>query len=222
MNVPESLEYHLAQARVVARYANIKPDAAQDWFDRTEKKASPSIKPAFQYGRALVHLDNREFDQAKPILMALHQQDNNNHFYIDALADLYIALKQPEKASEMLSKALKSAPNNPVLMINYANTLLAQEKTEQSIRVLQRYSHEYPNDVNGWHLLSEAYIKLGRSDEDLAARAEILALKANWNKAIQYYTQASQLAELGSLRQARYDARIDQFMIQRDRFMALQ
>lgn len=76
--------------------------------------------------------------------------------------------------------------------------------------------------MNGWHLLSEASIHLGRSDEDLAARAEILALKANWNKAIQYYTQASQLAELGSLKQARYDARIDQLMVQRDRFMALQ
>ena len=222
VNVPESLEYHLAQARVVARYANIKPEAALDWFNRNEKKSSSSIKAAFQYGRALVHLDNRKFDRAKPILIALHQQDKSNHFYMDALADLYIALKQPETAAVMLKQALKSAPSNPVLMINYANVLLSQDKIEQGVRVLQRYSHEYPNDVNGWHLLSEAYIKLGQSDEDLAARAEILALKANWGKAIQYYTQASQLTEFGSLKQARYDARIDQLMIQRDRFMALQ
>ncbi len=47
-------------------------------------------------------------------------------------------------------------------------------------------------------------------------------LRANWNKAIQYYSEASKMAELGSLEQARYDARIDQLMIQRDRFMALQ
>ena len=65
-------------------------------------------------------------------------------------------------------------------------------------------------------------IALGNSDEDLASRAEILALRANWNKAIQYYSEASKIAELGSLKQARYDARIDQLMIQRDRFMALQ
>ncbi|ANS84792.1 Putative beta-barrel assembly-enhancing protease [Vibrio scophthalmi] len=222
VRVPESFDYHLAKARIVARYANIKPESALDWFNRTEKKSSPAIKATFQYGRALVLLDERKFDQAQPILEALYKQDKNNHFYLDALADLYIGLNQPQKAVDMLSKALEAAPSNPVLMINYANTLLAQEKTEQAVRVLQRYSHDNPNDINGWHLLSDAYTKLGQSDEELAARAEILALKANWNKAIQYYTQASQLAELGSLKQARYDARIDQLMIQRDRFMALQ
>ncbi len=71
-------------------------------------------------------------------------------------------------------------------------------------------------------MLSEANIKLGNSAEDLAARAEILALNAQWDKSIQLYSQASQLAELGSLKQARYDARIDQLLVQRDRFMALQ
>ena len=108
------------------------------------------------------------------------------------------------------------------MTINYANVLIKQERNQDAVRVLQRYTHDNPNDVNGWHLLSEANIHLGNSGEDLAARAEILALKANWNKAIQYYTQASQLAELGSLKQARYDARIDQLMVQRERFLALQ
>jgi predicted Zn-dependent protease len=138
------------------------------------------------------------------------------------MSDLYIAMKQPEKAEQMLKRSLKSAPNNAVLTINYANGLMEQDKNEEAIKVLQRYTHDNPKDVNGWHLLSEANIHLGVSDEDLAARAEILALKANWNKAIQYYTQASQIAELGSLKQARYDARIDQLMVQRDRFFALQ
>lgn len=220
--VSASLGYNLARARVVARYAGIKSDAALDWLSRREEKAPQSIKPAMQYGQALVYLDNNQLDKAAPILEQLHQMDDNNRFYLDALSDLYIAQKQPQKASSMLEKALKSEPNNPVLMINYANSLLAQDKFEQAIRVLQRYTHDNSNDVNGWHLMSETSIKMGDSQGDLAARAEILALKANWNKAIQYYTQASQMAELGSLEQARYDARIDQLLVQRDRFMALQ
>lgn len=220
--VATSLNYHLARSRIVARYAGIKSDAAIDWFDRKESKAESNIKPAMQYGRALVYLDNQQLDKAAPILEKLRKQDSNNRFYLDALSDLYIAQNKPEKASKMLEHALKSEPNNPVLMINYANSLLVQEKYQQAIRILQRYTHENGNDVNGWHLLSEANIKLGNSQEDLAARAEILALKANWSKAIQYYTQAGQMAELGSLEQARYDARIDQLMVQRDRFMALQ
>lgn len=220
--VQPSLDYNLARARIVARYAGIQAKAAQDWFERTEKKADPSIKVAFQYGKALVHLDNNELEQADKILQELLSRDRNNHFYLDAMSDLYIAQKKPELAQSMLEKAMAATPNNAVITINYANVLIKREKNEEAIRVLQRYTHDYPNDVNGWHLLSEANIHLGRSDEDLAARAEILALKANWNKAIQYYTQASQLAELGSLKQARYDARIDQLMVQRERFLALQ
>ncbi|KHT45710.1 tetratricopeptide repeat protein [Vibrio sinaloensis] len=220
--VQPSLDYNLARARIVARYAGIQAKAAQDWFERTEKKADPSIKVAFQYGKALVHLDNNELEEADKILQELLSRDRNNHFYLDAMSDLYIAQKKPELAQSMLEKAMAATPNNAVITINYANVLIKREKNEEAIRVLQRYTHDYPNDVNGWHLLSEANIHLGRSDEDLAARAEILALKANWNKAIQYYTQASQLAELGSLKQARYDARIDQLLVQRERFLALQ
>ena len=125
-------------------------------------------------------------------------------------------------AIKELKSALVRQPNNSVLTINYANALIENEELQEAVRVLQRYTHDNPNDTNGWHLLSKVNINLGNSDEDLAARAEILALQANWNKAIQYYTQASQIAELGSLKQARYDARIDQLMIQRERFLSLQ
>ncbi len=100
--------------------------------------------------------------------------------------------------------------------------MIEAKDNQKAVRVLQRYTHDNPNDLNGWHLLSQANAHLGNNAEDLAARAEILALKADWNKAIQYYTQASKIADLGSLEQARYDARIDQLMAQRDRFMALQ
>ena len=221
-HISSSLEYHLARARVIARYAGIDAKSSLDWFDRTEKKAQADLKPAFQYGRALVYLDNKELDKAAAILQPMAKKDPNNHFYIDALSDLYLAQDQMAKAETMLVNALKASPQNPVMTINYANVLIKQERNQDAVRVLQRYTHDNPNDLNGWHLLSEANIHLGNSGEDLAARAEILALKANWNKAIQYYTQASQLAELGSLQQARYDARIDQLMVQRDRFLALQ
>ncbi|MGC9492687.1 beta-barrel assembly-enhancing protease [Vibrio genomosp. F10] len=222
MRIQPSLDYQLARARIVARYAGIEGKAAMDWLERSEKKVGKDIAPAFQYGKALVHLDNKELELADALLHNLIKLEPSNNFYLDALSDLYIAQKQPEKAIAMLSKALQSKPNNPVLTINYANALFEQDNHLEAIRVLQRYTHNFSDDVNGWHLLSEANIALGESADDLAARAEILALKANWNKAIQFYTQASQLVDLGSLKQARFDARIDQLMIQRDRFLSLQ
>lgn len=217
-----SLNYHLARSRIVARYAGIDSDAALDWFNRTQKKAEPSLHPAFEYGKALVYVDTKQYAKAEPLLDALLKSDPYNGFYLDAVSDLYLATDRPEKAQALLSSALKQKPNNAVLTINYANAMMKEEKYADAIRTLQRYTHDNPNDSNGWQLLSEANIRLGNSAEDLAARAEIFALKANWNKAIQFYTQASQLAKLGSLEQARYDARIDQLMVQRDRFLSLQ
>ncbi|OXX47792.1 hypothetical protein B9J85_03305 [Vibrio sp. V11_P1A41T118] len=222
MRLQPSLDYHLARSRIVARYAGIDNEAALDWFKRAEKKENAALIPAFQYGNALVYLDSKQLEKSQAILSKLVAQDPTNNFYLDAMADLYIDLNQADKAQTLLEKALKQKPNNPTLTINYANSLLKQDKLSDAIRVLQRYTHDNPNDPNGWHLLSEASISIGNSQEDLAARAELLALKANWNKAIQYYTQASQLAKLGSLEQARYDARIDQLMVQRDRFLSLQ
>ncbi|KFA97237.1 beta-barrel assembly-enhancing protease [Vibrio sp. ER1A] len=222
LRVQPSINYHLARARIVARYAGIKSASAMDWFERTARKAGPKIQDSFEYGKALVYLDTNKLDDAEAILDKLLKKDPNNNFYLDAASDLYIAQKQPEKAAELMKEVLTVKPNNPVITINYANALLKGEKYKDAIQVLQRYTHEHPNDTNGWHLLSEANIKLGNSAEDLAARAEILALNAQWDKSIQLYSQASQLAELGSLKQARYDARIDQLLVQRDRFMALQ
>ncbi|MGR5235576.1 beta-barrel assembly-enhancing protease [Vibrio alfacsensis] len=222
LRIIPSIDYHLTRARIVARYANIDAQAALGWFERTQKKATADIIPSFEYGRALVHLDNKRLDQAEPILNKLLKHDPGNTFYLDAMTDLYIAKKQPQKALDMLSKALKHNPQNAVLTINYANAMIEANKNQEAIRVLQRYTHDNPEDSNGWHLLAKSNQALGHDDEELAARAEILALRANWNKAIQYYGEASKIAELGSLQQARYDARIDQLMIQRDRFMALQ
>ncbi len=218
-----SIDYHLSRARIVARYAGIEKKAALDWFDRTEKKRSTPeiVKPSFQYGRALVYLDENKPQEAEEILVKLKKQDPYNNFYLDALSDAYIALKQPEKAQALLEQSLRLKPNNAVLTINLANVHIRQEKYNEALKILQRYTHEHPNDTIGWNLLSEANTHLGNSAEELAARAEILALRANWNKAIQYYTQASQLAPLGSLQQARFDARIDQLMVQRERFLSL-
>lgn len=222
MRIMPSIDYHLTRARIVARYANIDGQAAMSWFERTQKKASPDIAASFDYGRALVHLDNKRLSEAEPLLTKLLQQDPGNPFYLDAMSDLYIEKKEPQKAVDMLTNALKRNPQNTVLTINYANALLEANKFEDAVRLLQRYTHDYPEDINGWHLLAKGNHDLGINDEELAARAEILALQANWNKAIQLYTEASKIADLGSLQQARYDARIDQLMIQRDRFMALQ
>lgn len=99
--------------------------------------------------------------------------------------------------------------------------LIEANRNKEAINILQRYTHANPDQTVGWSLLADANGHLANEAEQLAAQAELFALRANWNKAISNYTRASQLAKLGSLEQARYDARIDQLRLEQQRFAAL-
>ena len=62
----------------------------------------------------------------------------------------------------------------------------------------------------------------GLRDEELSARAESLALTGRLDQAIGLLSNASSLQKLGSLKQARYDARIDQLRQLQQRFRQYQ
>ncbi|WP_077334193.1 beta-barrel assembly-enhancing protease [Vibrio ruber] len=222
LNLPYAKDYQLARVRVVVRYTGIDDKAALDWLQRQRKKNAPVIQAACDYGMALVYLDNKQYDKAAPILERLLKADPQNNFYLDATSDLYIGQDKPKQAIQLLAQALKQSPHNSVLTINYANALMAAKQYQRAVQTLQRYTHNHPEDSNGWSILSQASNHMGNQQEEYAARAELFALKADWDQAIQYYTRASQLAKLGSLEQARYDARIDQLITQREQFLALQ
>ncbi|MEG2043368.1 MAG: hypothetical protein RR068_19960, partial [Hafnia sp.] len=61
-----------------------------------------------------------------------------------------------------------------------------------------------------WDILAQASAAQGIRDEELSARAESLALVGQLDQAIGLLSNASALMPVGSLKQARYDARIDQ------------
>ena len=123
---------------------------------------------------------------------------------------------------DILVNAQKNNPDSSVLRINLANAYIEAGKYQQSIQILNRYTYDHPDDTNGWALLAKSYAKLGNRAAELASFGELLALRAQWDKAINNYMQAAQMAKLGSMEQARYDARIDQLRFQRQEFKALQ
>lgn len=217
-----ALYFQLARARVVVRYSGLNEVNTLDWLARQKKAKQIELEPAFEYGEALVHLNANRTKKAESILEKLLKSDPSNHFYLDAISDVYIAEKKFDQAALTLNNALQQSPKNSVLTANLANILVQKQDYAEATKILRRYTHENPSSSIGWQLLAESSAHQGNEDEELASRAELFALKADWDKAIQFYTQASQLTELGSLTQARYDARIDQLLIQREHFFALQ
>lgn len=222
VRLPPSEDYLLARSRIVARNAGLSDTSALNWLNRELKKVPPNRRKELNYGKALIYLDNGKYQLAHQILDPLLAGEPNNLFFIDAATDLDLNQKHFDRAISRLTNALKTSPESNVLRLNLANIYLESGQYQKSIQILNRYSYDHPNDINGWTLLAQNYAKIGDRSAELAALGELLALRAQWDKAINNYTQAAQIAELGSMNQARYDARIDQLRFQRQKFKALQ
>ncbi|MGL4771887.1 MAG: tetratricopeptide repeat protein, partial [Plesiomonas shigelloides] len=117
-----------------------------------------------------------------------------------------------------LQQALQSQPDSRVLQLNLANAYYKAGQSQEAIKRLERYTFANPNDLNGWGLSAEVYAARGQRDAELAARAENSALQGNFDEAITLLTNASQLVKVNSLKQARYDARIDQLRQLQNRY----
>ena len=106
--------------------------------------------------------------------------------------------------------------------MNLANALLEGGKPAEAATILNRYTFTYKDDTNGWELLAQAQAALGNRDQELAARAENMALVGRLDQAISMLSAASGQVKLHSLQQARYDARIDQLRQLQERFRPYQ
>ena len=221
VRLPPSERYLLAKSRMVARNIGFSQTSALNWFNAELKKSPPNQRKELNYGKGLVYLDHGQYAKAQQLLLPLLTSEPNNLFYIDAMTDVNLYQKQYDKAITRLEKALIYQPESTVLQLNLANTLLEAKRYLQSIKILTRYSYQHPDDVNGWVLLAQNHAKQNQRDGELAAMGELAALRAQWGLAISNYTQAAQRAKLGSLDQARYDARLDQLRIQQVQFEAL-
>ena len=87
------------------------------------------------------------------------------------------------------------------MQLNLANAYLQGGQPGEAVTILNRYTFNNKDDQNGWELLAQAQGQLGSLDQ-----------------AISLLSSASSQVKLGSLQQARYDARIDQLRGLQQRF----
>lgn len=207
VKVTSPLDYYLAKMRVLIYLDNKNPlTILIDEY----KKGSPDQKTAARYGEGIKLLNDSKAGQAEKIAAELLQKYPNNRWFLDLATDADIEQKKPSSAIVRLEKALKTAPNDKVLTINLANAYNEAKNFQQAASLLHRYTHTYPSDLNGWALLTDAYVGLKKRPEELAARAESAALRGNLPQALTLLTNASNASQNNRLNQARYDSRIDQ------------
>ncbi len=218
--VQSSEGFYMAKVRSLGMYATGRNQLTDDLLNEYAKGNSRE-QMAAQYGKAVQFLQAKSFDSAKKIITPMLAKQPDNVWLLDIMTDIDIGLNQPQQAISMLTSA-KGSSTSPVLQLNLANAYVEAKQPANATRILNRYTFAHPDDVNAWDLLAQASAAQGLRDEELSARAEGLALNGQLDQAITTLSSASAQVPLGSLKQARYDARIDQFRELQKRFRQYQ
>jgi predicted Zn-dependent protease len=220
VELPPSLHFELAKARIKARYeGNSEDNIIQYQSDLT--KRNYKIKAAAQYGLALSYFKDKNYKKAQEILEWLNRRDQKNLFYVDALADVYIQIKSFDKAIVMLSDLNLLMPNNQVVTLNYANVLSEGEKFAQAEVLLQDFLLVKPDNFIAYDLLTTVYRKMDKTALMHATKAETLALYGRYDRAIDELQTGYNFAKGKPLIKKRINARILQFQAQEDKLKRL-
>lgn len=221
--VATSLSFQLIRSRIFARYSNHDAKNSEVLLLQRDKQVhDPVLKKAIAYGLALVYTDSHQIEKAHKYLDPLLKEEPNNLFYLDCFTDLSLVQGKASVAIKRLKKTLKLKPQNAILDINLANALITNKQYDEAISILQKQTFDEQYAYVAWQLLSNAYAKAQNRIGELSAFAELSALKGQWELALDYYAEASQLAPLGSLKLARIDARIDELRVSREAFRSLE
>jgi predicted Zn-dependent protease len=215
--VQSSEDFYMAKARTLGMYNSGRNQLTSDLLDGWSK-GNIREQHAAIYGRALQAMGADKWDEANKLLQPLLAAQPGNAWYLDLATDIDLGLKKPAQAINRL-KSASDLKQNPVLQLNLANAYVQSGQPNQAVEILNRYTFAHPDDSNAWDLLAQTQADLGHRDQELAARAEVMALVGRLDQAISLLSSASSQVKLGSLQQARYDARIDQFRELQKRFL---
>lgn len=218
--LPPSLPFELAKSRIQARYQNNAKDNIT-YFKRQLQKRSYSLKAGAEYGLALSYFEHGEYQSAKNLLQSLRKKDKNNLFYIDALTDVYLALKEYDTALTMLADLNLLMPNNQVISLNYGNALQESKNYDLAARVLQDFLLVNPEHFVAYDLLTSVYRKQGDKGLMHVTKAEVLALLGAYKKAVDELQTSYDLVEEQPLLQKRIKARILQLQEQENKLKRL-
>ncbi|WP_425466808.1 M48 family metalloprotease [Parashewanella tropica] len=209
--IPASLDFQLAKARVEVRFSDYSNNASLAMFEKQLDQRTFVVKDAALYGKALALFELQKTKESNKIIEELLKRDPDNLFYIDTKTDLLIKEKKFRKAIQMLEAQYQDKPTSQVISMNLAHAYIEGGKSEKAIPILQEaifYDHA---NVLAYQLLLDAYSKTNNSAMEHYIQAEIMALQANFEGAIDQLNYAHQQSSKDPLQLARIEARIRQF-----------
>ena len=114
-----------------------------------------------RYGIALIEHQLGNHAVAQPILRSLLNEEPENPLFIVPMAEVYIALEEPEKAIELLTRPLELNPGNDALTVVYGKALAASDDTKAALEVLYEHLPRMDKEPSMYSLIAEIQSKHG-------------------------------------------------------------
>ncbi|MFW8589606.1 M48 family metalloprotease [Glaciecola sp. 2405UD65-10] len=208
--VPASLDFHLAKARVIARYITI-PERNIPFLQNRLSNSNTVEQKALKYGLAMSLFESERYSASKEILDPLLSQDPENLFYLDLMTDIYIKLETPRKAINLLSPHWSHRPQNQVLTLNLANAYISALNYEPAIEMLRDLLLLDNQNFLAYQLLHDAYERNQQKKDAHMVQAEIYALISAYPLAIDELQFAYNQVKSDAIEKQRIKGRISQF-----------
>ncbi|OYD26274.1 M48 family metalloprotease [Oceanimonas baumannii] len=218
--VAPALDFQFAKARIMVRLQQSGTRELHKYFAGQAAGNGTWLPEAARYGQALSLLAINKSDDARPLLEQLAQTHGDNLFIIDALTDLDNADSRHDAAIKRLQRARQRLPENKVVMINLADTLLQAGRHQDAATLLDDYSRRYSDNPLVWDLQAQALRPLSDESAFRRARAELAALQGRYDIAVQQMELAATLSQ-DAMQRARLGARLEQLRRQQQDWDAL-
>ncbi|MBT1445562.1 M48 family metalloprotease [Shewanella sp. JM162201] len=209
--IADSLNFHLAKARIQVRFSSYSEEAALGLFDKQLARHAYAFESAALYGKALALFRLKRFDEAESIIDKLLTRDDNNLFYLDTKTDLLAERRDYDSAITLLEAKRKLKPTSQVINANLAHIYIEAGKSDKAIPLLEDMIFLDKQNPLPYQLMTEAYRKQGNKALEHFATAESMALGADYKGAVDQLNFAYRFTKDDALQLARIEARIRQF-----------
>ena len=159
----------------LAKYFRDKGNRLQAFYILETARRGRFGEDEFNKAFALVFKDSKPPDYSQAAEVALikdHARDPNAIDTIVKLADIYISREDWAQAKNYISKAIRLQPEDFENTWALAEVFRREDKREEADRLLQEYTHKYPETVDGYRL------RIAKVSEKEPDKAKALLLEA--------------------------------------------
>ncbi|MEH6358364.1 MAG: M48 family metalloprotease [Pseudomonadales bacterium] len=183
-NDEDKIEYQLMRNRVRLMFDK-SPSHAIQQFKAELESDNQLTRDAAQYALALAYSKAGQDAKANQTLKPLLDSDPSRISYLVAYAQINQTTQMQATVEQRLNKHLALNPDNYPLSMALVDSLTRQKKYQAAQTLLEKLSHQRPQDPAVWFKLAEANGFNGNSVGIHLASAEYLILNGGMDQALE-------------------------------------